>query len=419
MKNRVKRFLSLALAIVLVLSNVPALAQEAKAAPALPTATVTEIQNEDLTFAMNFIANGVTEEQLAYYGNWYADFELTINKDVTFNNDGSADGWLAGQYDEYSSDWLTVPFGKYAPVTLKANQTLKIMAFAAEQMDEPGLKYTYKEIYETVRDFDCGVYFDDEFLAANPDLEVKLELKMYNPANESENYVIGQTYTYGNPVVAKNTTTNKVYTSAFDALMDCAEGQTVVMVKNSVENMLYVLEDTTLNLNGYTLVANYVTSYGTIIDTSVDNSGLLEVPANRIMLREKNKQLPVRDGNGYRFVQVLDIATAYIAEQKMFAFQVYFEPEMLELLKRSQEDTEVTIEVKVSWKEANGYRSQNFIYIDEFVQTYLNSYNSSIDWYGEMFTLVLDSTDEFQDLTFTAVAVSETGVSFASAPLGV
>ena len=410
-----KRILSFALVLVMVLSCIPVTALAADSTPALPTASVTEIKKDDLTFALNFKVDPVTQEQLAYYGNWYADFELTINKDVTFNNDGSADGWLAGQYDEYSSNWLTVPFGKYAPVTLKANQTLKIMAFAAEQMDEPGLKYTYKEIYETVRDFDCGVYFDDEFLAANPDLEVKLELKMYNPANESENYVIGQTYTYGNPVVAKNTTTNKVYTSAFDALMDCAEGQTVVMVKNSVENMLYVLEDTTLNLNGYTLVANYVTSYGTIIDTSVDNSGLLEVPANRIMLREKNKQLPVRDGNGYRFVQVLDIATAYIAEQKMFAFQVYFEPEMLELLKRSQEDTEVTIEVKVSWKEANGYRSQNFIYIDEFVQTYLNSYNSSIDWYGEMFTLILDSTDEFQDLTFTAVVVSKTGVERSSA----
>ena len=214
--------------------------------------------------------------------------------------------------------------------------------------------------------------------------------------------------------VAQNTTTNKVYPSVLMALLECAEGQTIVMLQDSAETMISIYEDMTLDLNGHTLSASYVTSYGTIIDSSADNSGLLEVPAEHIMIREKNKQVPVRDGSGYRFVQVQRIDTAYVAEEKMFAFQVRFEPEMLELMKRSQDDTDVSIQVKVSWKEANGYRSQNFIYIDEFVQTYLNSYNSSIDWYGEMFTLVLDSTDEFQDLTFAAVVVSKTGVRLSS-----
>ena len=387
--------------------------------PELPTASVSSIKNNDLTFAMNFKVNPVTQAQLAYYGNWYADFELVINKTIVLNNDGSADGWLAGQYDDYSSDWLTVPYGKYAPVTLNANEALKIMAFAAEITGEPGLKYTYAEIYEIVRDFDCGMYLDNEFLAANPDLEVKLVLKMYNPADESESYIIGETYTFTNPSVAQNTTTNKVYATLSQALMDCAAGQTVILLKDVNETIVPVLENTTLDLNGHTLTASYVSSFGDIVDNSADNSGLLKVAVNRFMVREENAQLPVRDGDGYRFVQVQGIATAYVAGDKMFAFQVYFEPEMLALLLQGQESTGVTIQVKVSWKETNGYRSQNFIYTDEFVQTYLNSYNSSSDWYGEMFTLVLDSTDEFQDLTFTAVAVSETGVAFASAPLGV
>ena len=387
--------------------------------PELPSATITTIKNDNLTFAMNFKVNPVTQAQLAYYGNWYADFELVFNKTVVLNNDGSADGWLAGQYDDYGSDWLTVPYGKYAPVTLNANEPLKIMAFAAQLLGEPGLKYTYKEIYEVVRDFDCGMYLDNEFLAANPDLEVTLLLKMYNPADESESYIIGETYTFTNPSVAQNTTTNKVYATLSQALMDCAAGQTVILLKDVNETIIPVLENTTLDLNGYTLTASYVSSFGDIVDNSADNSGLLKVAVNRIMLREENAQLPVRDGDGYRFVQVQRIDTAYVAADKMFAFQVRFEPEMLALLLNGQESTGVTIQVKVSWKETNGYRSQNFIYIDEFVQTYLNSYNSSIDWYGEMFTLVLNSTDEFQDLTFTAVAVSETGVSFASAPYGV
>ena len=126
-----KRFLSFALVLVMVLSMVPATVFAAEATPALPTAKVSQITNEDLTFAMNFRVNSVSEEQLACYGNWYADFELTVNKEVTFNNDGSADGWLAGQYDEWSYDWVTVPFGNFAPVTLEANETMKIMAFAA------------------------------------------------------------------------------------------------------------------------------------------------------------------------------------------------------------------------------------------------------------------------------------------------
>lgn len=218
--QHMKRFLSLALVMALVLSCLPAMALAADSTPALPTATVAEISKDDLTFAMNFKVDSITEEQLSYYGSWYADFELTVNKTVTFNNDGSADGWLAGQYDSYSSDWYTVPYGKYAPVTLEAGETLKIMAFAAEYMSEPGLKYTFKEVYEDVKDFDCGVYFDDEFLLANPDLEVKLELKMYNPENEAESYLVGETYTYSNPVAAQNTATNKAYDTVSAAMMD-------------------------------------------------------------------------------------------------------------------------------------------------------------------------------------------------------
>ena len=164
--------------------------------PALPTATVTEILTEDLTFARNFVADEVEPEQLAYYDKWYADFELTVNKDVTFytGEDADTDGYLSGQYDEWSTNWVNVPFK--APVTLKANETLKIMATAAEQMGEPGLKYTYGEVYEVVKDFDCGAFFTADFLAANPDLEVKLELRMYNPADETESYVIGDTYVF-------------------------------------------------------------------------------------------------------------------------------------------------------------------------------------------------------------------------------
>ena len=70
-----------------------AVAVMAASAPALPTATVTELQKDDLTFALNFSADQATAEQLAYYGSWYADFELTTNTDITLYSGEGADGY--------------------------------------------------------------------------------------------------------------------------------------------------------------------------------------------------------------------------------------------------------------------------------------------------------------------------------------
>lgn len=159
----------------------------------LPTATVTSIENGNLTFALNFKADEASAEQLEYYGDWYADFVLTINKDVTFNANGGADGYLSGQYDEWSENWVNVPL---EDVTLKAGEPLKIMEYAAKLMNQSGLKFTYNEVYSIVKDFDCGVFFEEDFLAENPDLKVTLELRMYNNEDESESYAIGETYTF-------------------------------------------------------------------------------------------------------------------------------------------------------------------------------------------------------------------------------
>ena len=47
------------------------------------------------------------------------------------------------------------------------------------------------EVFERVKDFDCGVFFEPAFLEANPDLEVKLELKMTNPNDADDVIVVG------------------------------------------------------------------------------------------------------------------------------------------------------------------------------------------------------------------------------------
>ena len=157
----------------------------------LPEAQVTDITNPDLTFALNFQIKDVdnfTEKYLntlmAVYGEYYVDYVITIkglsDTEATFNANGGADGYLAGQYDAWSENWVTVPFDD---VTIANGDSLYIMETAASMLGKQGLRFKLWEIAEIVRDFDCGIFFEHEFLVANPEMEVVLELKIFREVN--------------------------------------------------------------------------------------------------------------------------------------------------------------------------------------------------------------------------------------------
>ena len=152
------------------LMPVAAFAGETAPAVELPTATVTELDinaikekenGTEVLFALNFKADEVTTEQFTHYKTWYADFELTVNKDVTFDNDAAtSDGYLSGSYVEFQNGiWLDVPF---EPVTVEATKSFRIMDYAAKNL-HPGLKITYNEVCVFEKGFDCGVYFTQKF----------------------------------------------------------------------------------------------------------------------------------------------------------------------------------------------------------------------------------------------------------------
>ncbi len=245
-------------------------------APELPTATVTEIKNDELTFALNFKADDASEAQLAYYGDWFADYVLTVNKDVTFNANGGADGYLSGQYDAWSENWVNVPF---EDVTLKANEPIKIMEYAAYIMGQSGLKLTYNDVYGFVKDFNCGVFFEEEFLAKNPDFEVTLELRMYNPKDESESYVIGETYTFEAPEVETPVAAigEKKYSTLQEALADAKEGDTITLLDNiSLDESVVVTKELTLDLAGKTITGTDNNTSGNFYLINV-NKGALTV----------------------------------------------------------------------------------------------------------------------------------------------
>ena len=252
-----KKLLCLVLVVLCAaMLAVPAAAEET--APAVPTATVTPVPeaeldpNVPLTFALKFVADEVTEEQLAYYGNWYADFELTLNKTATFcAGSETADGYLSGQYDEWYESWVSVPF---TDVTLEANVTLKIMEYAASLMGQSGLKVTYNDVYIGVKEFDCGVFFTEEYLAANPDLIVTLSLQMYNPADETQSYSVGPVYTFYAAAATVTDAQGEVsYYPTLEDALDAAKDGSAIVLRNDVvlAKDITVEKNLSLDLNGH------------------------------------------------------------------------------------------------------------------------------------------------------------------------
>ena len=383
--------------------------------PELPTATTEKVDNDELTFAMTFDADEVTEQQLDFYGNWYADFELSANKDITLNADGGADGWLSGQYDEWSENWVNVPFSK-GDVTLNAGEPLKIMEYASELMGKPGLKYTYKEVYEVVKLFNCGMYLTPEFIAANPDIEITLELKMYDPADEDHSHQIGQTYVFKfEDAVAMNMQTGKLYSRVDEALeeaFDAGEDQTVILLKDTDGyKHVSVYENTVFDLNGFTLSTKNFSSFGNVVDNSEANTGALVT--DRILIEPTNEQLTVKTDKGYQFIEIVSLQSAALRNNTYFAFVPDFEAAALPMLAQGVAASGVTVQVEISWVTEEGHtRTQLFQYSDDLVNGFIASYNPETEWYGKMFTLTLADAGNYSNVTFTVNIVSDTGVTY-------
>lgn len=170
-----------------------------RAKVALPEVEVINITNPDLTFALNFaikdmenLTDDYLEKLMADWGEYYTDYVLTISglseESVTFNaltsdDENGSDGYLGGQYDNAGENWYYVPF---KDVTVKNGESLYIMETAASLLGQSGLRFKLWEVAEIVVNFDCGVFFDEEFLEANPDMEVTLELKVFTEDAEGK-----------------------------------------------------------------------------------------------------------------------------------------------------------------------------------------------------------------------------------------
>lgn len=137
---------------------------------ALPEATIGEAEVSEempLTISTKFTAVEPTEEQQNAYNNWYADFVLTANKDIPLTEGN----YLAGEYGTYG--WVKIDGEAIEGIV--ASEPLKIV-----ETGLGGMKMKYREIWETVQEFQCGLFLTPEFLKANADLEIELVLNLYD-----------------------------------------------------------------------------------------------------------------------------------------------------------------------------------------------------------------------------------------------
>ncbi len=352
----------------------------------------------------------------SFFAKWICDFYLSFDGINDPNGIYGKDCYLAGAYGEEGAyanlGWITIPVDE---VLVKEGEEYPVVTSF-----DPNL--IYANICDYVREFTAAIYIAPEILIANPDFAVTLSLKVKDPANSDNVIVIGDPIVYTAEdllaacnYVAINKNTNKLYDDVNLANTEAEKGETVALLTDVDVKTLFVYE--TLDLNGYTLKAKYVTSFGDIVDNSEDNGGLLKVSNKNFFIQSDNDQLPVNTEDGYKFVEVKNILGKYAVTasgDKKYGCMPIFEEFAHNLLLAGSNVSGVDIRVNVSWVNSKGEnRSQDFSYTDiAFISKYINSYKPDKGLYSNMFSLMLNNVTT--DLTYQCQVVSDTGVVFVS-----
>ena len=316
--------------------------------PPFPEVVVTPIENPELTFALNFGIKDVetfSEEYvkalLETYGDMYVDYRLTIEgltaDKVVFNANGGANGFLGGQYDDWSENWVYVPFEN---VEIANGGSLMIMEYAAELMGKGGLRQTLADIVAVVVNFDCGVFFTEEFLLANPHMKVTLDLIVFTEDAEGNKILlngapVATNVFYGHDHVYETVVTAPTCTEAGYTTHTCACGETytdneVPALGHTAGADATCTEAQTCTVCGAELAAK-LAHVDTGLDAKCDVCGSYFLPTSPFkleMYQASKKQTYYFTGamSGYYFATSTDITKAVdlYAEEVDGGYNVYF-----------------------------------------------------------------------------------------------
>ena len=202
------------------------------------------------------------------------------------------------------------------------------------------------------------------------------------------------------------------YATVADALEAAEVGDTVTLLQNAEEDTVTVRKGITLDLNSYALTADYVFAVNgsNIVDNSSDNTGVLVVNPDHMMINSGNSDLPIWNGEGFIFIDILNFQEMYTtndAGQKQYIFLPSFETIAHQYLVQGMENSRVKIAIRMTWEIETGSAFQNFVFNDKTVKTVVDSYAGG--YYSQAFYATITNS-EYADFDLKVVLISDTGV---------
>lgn len=215
-------------------------------------------------------------------------------------------------------------------------------------------------------------------------------------------------------VVAINSSTNKAYSKIQTALNEASEGEIVSLNSNAEETIISVPKNVTLDLNSYTLNVSNITSLGNVIDSSEANTGIV-IPTKGILLQKNNAQLPIKDGDGYRFSEV--VFKEKINSSNKYLWRAEINPLLHNLILLGSTSSDVQFYIYDNYVTSKGNYMETVRPVsDTLVFAIINSYDSSTNKYGSsgLLNLATIDTSGYTDLKYHTLLKSSTGVELMS-----
>jgi len=189
------------------------------------------------------------------------------------------------------------------------------------------------------------------------------------------------------------------YSSVQDAIDDADDGATVYLCADASEVGLDVYEGVTLDLNGHTLT---VTRQATV-NGEIKGEGLLAAPKDKTIIGQISA-LPVWNGSGYYFAAAPNMSRVMMSSGQ-FVFQPQFSSDVTALFANGTAD-EAGLKIVVTLTyELSG---------NTFTMEYEVPADKAQDIISKNQTFGLIIEEDFQNLTYTAKVVSDTGAVFSA-----
>lgn len=213
------------------------------------------------------------------------------------------------------------------------------------------------------------------------------------------------------------------YASLDEALKAAKDGETVKLLKDAELEEVVIRSGRTLDLNGHTLKADYVTYFGgNLVDNSAAHTGLLKVLSADEILFTKNKkidamtQIPIYslEKQGYVFEEIV-LRVAPVTNKTPGALQAVYRPRQKDgtsdlsdaqkAMFGSANGHPVTATFRLVYKYKNSNEVQTFEF--DFVDTYMDIYlNQNLYMYVTVTGLDIEN---IETITVTPVLKSAGG----------